>query len=231
MPRLFNKLDESIFFIDGDETTLGRDVGNHICLADAGASRKHCQIQRRGVAFYLIDLGSRNGTMCNGMRIGAEHKLRYGDVIAIGETEFVFQEDPDELMDETARKMERGKGYATMMSEIVGDARRKDVKRARKLHDAGAKTNKIQAFLKKRGWKTGEVELITDEAKGKADAQIADGDVIEKTTPKANERRVRVSTDLGLKLSHIVQMEDRAWLVVGLDEAEAGTVWARLKAC
>ena len=231
MPRLFNKLDESIFFIDGDITTIGRDVGNHICVADAGSSRKHCQIERRGVSFYLVDLGSSNGTMCNGMRTGAEHKLRYGDVIAIGATEFVFQEDPDELMDETARKMERGKGYATVMSEIVGEARLKDERRAKKLRAAGAKTSKIKSFLRKKGWDDKDAAVISGESQATADVTIRDEDIIEIATPKPNERRARVSTDLGLKVSHIVRMEERMWLVVGVEGADADTVWARLKPC
>jgi len=81
-------------------TTLGRpdsDTGNYPDVEidlDEGVSRKHAEIRLRGSRYYLIDLGSTNGTLLNGQAVIAltENVLTHGDRIRIGEmTEIVFE--------------------------------------------------------------------------------------------------------------------------------------------
>lgn len=57
------------------------------------ASRNHAQIQRDGDSYILIDLGSTNGTLVNGVRIDAHvpQRLRQGDRIKVGEVELEFR--------------------------------------------------------------------------------------------------------------------------------------------
>ena len=43
-----------------------------------------------GGDFYLIDLGSRNGTFVNGRRVSIPVTLTHGDRLTLGQTEFDF---------------------------------------------------------------------------------------------------------------------------------------------
>jgi pSer/pThr/pTyr-binding forkhead associated (FHA) protein len=77
-------------------TTIGRDPTNDVILhEDKMVSRSHAEIVLRNEQWYLVDLGSRNGTLVNG-RAAQQHPLRDGDVIGIGSSrfEFVLESDP-----------------------------------------------------------------------------------------------------------------------------------------
>jgi pSer/pThr/pTyr-binding forkhead associated (FHA) protein len=41
---------------------------------------------------YLEDMGSTNGTVLNGRRVRTAERLRVGDVIRIGDSEYRYQE-------------------------------------------------------------------------------------------------------------------------------------------
>lgn len=51
---------------------------------DLDVSSRHAAIVRKGDAFVIQDLGSRNGTFVNGQRINADTPLNHGDVIGFG---------------------------------------------------------------------------------------------------------------------------------------------------
>lgn len=73
--------------------TIGRDKNNNIVLSDLLVSRNHAMVRRLGGGdYYIIDSGSSNGTSLNGARITAPTRLRNGDRIAIGITDFVFEQ-------------------------------------------------------------------------------------------------------------------------------------------
>jgi len=61
-------------------------------LVDGLASRRHFRIESRDGEFYLVDLGSRNGTFVNGKKV-TEQRLRIGDRIQVGETLISVLED------------------------------------------------------------------------------------------------------------------------------------------
>ena len=74
--------------------TLGRDKNNDVILADMLVSRNHAMVRRLGEGdYYLIDSGSSNGTLVNGLRVSGPTQLRNADHITIGRTEFVFEQD------------------------------------------------------------------------------------------------------------------------------------------
>jgi pSer/pThr/pTyr-binding forkhead associated (FHA) protein len=80
---------------DDRMTVIGRDAECQIRLKDPDASRKHAAVQPFGREFYIMDMGSTNGTLINGQQ---EEKriLRHGDKITIGLQEFQFLlTDPD----------------------------------------------------------------------------------------------------------------------------------------
>lgn len=79
------------------EITIGRGVSNQVCISDPILSRQHCTIRRDKQQQYMIrDLGSRHGTLVNGVPIQAQ-LLEHGDQISLGGSVFVFQLREDEV--------------------------------------------------------------------------------------------------------------------------------------
>jgi hypothetical protein len=67
-----------------DTVTLGRDLGNHVVLADPNVSGHHAVLQRGPDGVVLRDLGSTNGTTVNGAVVAGAHRLSHGDEIGLG---------------------------------------------------------------------------------------------------------------------------------------------------
>ena len=63
---------------------LGRDATADIHLDNKALSRRHAQIEKRGAAIWIRDLGSQNGTFVNGERINAPQPLNTDDVVEVG---------------------------------------------------------------------------------------------------------------------------------------------------
>jgi pSer/pThr/pTyr-binding forkhead associated (FHA) protein len=74
---------------DDRMTVIGRDAQCQIRLQDPDASRRHAAIQPFGREFYIMDMGSTNGTLING-RQEEKRILRHADRITIGQQEFQF---------------------------------------------------------------------------------------------------------------------------------------------
>ncbi len=72
--------------------TIGRTKSNVVRLGTAGVSRNHAQILLEGENFFLVDVGSGNGTFLNGVALRPNQKsiLQKGDVINIDEYELRF---------------------------------------------------------------------------------------------------------------------------------------------
>jgi adenylate cyclase len=73
--------------------SLGRTPANQVVLADERVSRRHATIHAQGEGeFWLVDLGSSNGTYVNGRRVSQPSRLSHGDTIQIGAFQLVFRE-------------------------------------------------------------------------------------------------------------------------------------------
>ncbi len=73
--------------------SIGRDSENFIMLGDQWMSRNHALLQRmENGEFYIIDLGSRNGTFVNHRRVNVPTAMRHGDWITFGQTNLQFHE-------------------------------------------------------------------------------------------------------------------------------------------
>lgn len=83
------------FFLSGDEVSIGREPTNQLWIPDPVLSRRHCLIAAERGQFFIRDLGSRNGTLVNGVPV-EQQQLRSGDQISIGNSVLVFQVDEDE---------------------------------------------------------------------------------------------------------------------------------------
>jgi pSer/pThr/pTyr-binding forkhead associated (FHA) protein len=74
-----------------DVTTFGRSSNNIIQIKDEESSRQHFRVERAGDGFRLVDLGSRNGTKVNGVRVSGQ-ALRAGDTITVGNYRITFDQ-------------------------------------------------------------------------------------------------------------------------------------------
>lgn len=78
--------------LDRDKLSLGRASTNDLCFPeDSGLSRQHLVFERDGVEWVVKDLGSKNGTVVNGVRIPGFHRLRPGDRISAGHIVIEYQ--------------------------------------------------------------------------------------------------------------------------------------------
>lgn len=69
---------------DQEEVVIGRSPRAHLLLPDPALSREHARLARREGAWFVEDLGSRNGTTHNGQRIDRPHRLHAGDHLGLG---------------------------------------------------------------------------------------------------------------------------------------------------
>jgi adenylate cyclase len=89
--------------------SFGRAATNHVVLADERVSRRHAVIHTQlGGEFWLLDLGSSNGTYINGRRLTKPNRLRNGDTIQIGAFEAVFRVAGGPDPDATASRLSAG---------------------------------------------------------------------------------------------------------------------------
>ena len=70
--------------LKGPSCVIGRDKNADIHLDNRALSRRHAQVEKRGAAIWIRDLGSQNGVFVNGERITAPRPLNGGDVIELG---------------------------------------------------------------------------------------------------------------------------------------------------
>lgn len=71
--------------------TIGRSEDNNFVLPDRWISRNHAMLQfMENGEFYMIDLGSRNGSFVNGRRVSIPVILNNGDRLTFGQTELEF---------------------------------------------------------------------------------------------------------------------------------------------
>lgn len=82
----------TIYKLDKESTTLGRNPQCSIFLNDMTVSRMHAQIDRIEGGFILKDVESFNGVWVNNQNIDSK-TLKSGDFIQIGKFAFIFDEE------------------------------------------------------------------------------------------------------------------------------------------
>ena len=88
-----------MYKVDGDKTIIGRGQKAQVRLLDDGISREHAQLVTEGSKIFLEDLGSTNGTFCNGLKVD-RRELSDGDKILVGSTtilKFTYHDNLDEI--------------------------------------------------------------------------------------------------------------------------------------
>jgi diguanylate cyclase (GGDEF)-like protein/PAS domain S-box-containing protein len=106
---------------NGRSWSLGRSVESTVVLSDRWVSRDHAEIQLMDNSeYYLVDLGSGNGSFVNGQRVTMPVHLNDGDLLTIGRTEIEFQSQntdlPTQLQDTSLKTV-----LITQASQYQGD--------------------------------------------------------------------------------------------------------------
>ena len=94
----------SVFELEADVTTVGREPDNDIVLEAQYVSRHHCQFEKIDDGFRVVDKGSHNGTAVNDVPV-TERTLSAGDRISLGGASFLFT-DPSAEPAEPALELE-----------------------------------------------------------------------------------------------------------------------------
>jgi len=111
--------------------TIGRSPDADIITLDERASRMHCGIRIWDGEYYIKDLKSKNGTFLNNQRVEMA-KIKPGDKIRLGNT--ILHVDDKKApgtatsMDSVQNEMNEGKGYKTILREIVENTEKGPVK-------------------------------------------------------------------------------------------------------
>ena len=82
--------------LSGEMTSIGRASNNDIVVEESGVSRRHAAIRNDPSGFWIMDLGSRNGTFVNGEQIEGEgvrlHDMDRIELGGIASVYWVFRE-------------------------------------------------------------------------------------------------------------------------------------------
>ncbi len=73
---------------------IGRLSGSDVVLSDPNVSRRHAELRRDGDRWWLVDLGSTNGSTVN-EKLVKEHELHDGDELGFGTTKLIFKVRPE----------------------------------------------------------------------------------------------------------------------------------------
>lgn len=76
---------------------IGRAEYNDIVLPEESVSTQHAKLQRRDGVWFLVDLGSTNGTFVDGEKLSGETPIAPGSTIRFGDASVVFEPDDDAL--------------------------------------------------------------------------------------------------------------------------------------
>ena len=82
--------DEKIFAISDAAVTIGRAADQAICIPHKSLSRSHARIEPSEGRFVVVDLGSKNGTLVNGVR-AERREVGHGDTITLGDLDLLFR--------------------------------------------------------------------------------------------------------------------------------------------
>jgi transcriptional regulator with GAF, ATPase, and Fis domain len=91
-PRLVGiggPLKGTAFALPAGEVSIGRDSSNQLWAPDPALSRRHCLVVASGEQVSIRDLGSRNGTLVNGVPV-EQQQMRHGDQIYVGDSVLLF---------------------------------------------------------------------------------------------------------------------------------------------
>ncbi len=106
---------------------FGRGDESDIVVQDTLTSRHHCDLRWDDNTFWsLVDLGSRNGTYCNGQRLSDPYVLGDRDTLQVGGQQFTYRllppgSDPTSLLKEASSAIGSLETFEVSAQELMGD--------------------------------------------------------------------------------------------------------------
>ncbi|HUO52779.1 MAG TPA: FHA domain-containing protein [Gemmatimonadaceae bacterium] len=79
------------FEIRSPLTHVGRGAHNDIVISDESVSDSHAKVQKRETGWFVVDMGSTNGTYVGGKRIAGEQELVGAPDLRLGGVKFIFR--------------------------------------------------------------------------------------------------------------------------------------------
>jgi sigma-B regulation protein RsbU (phosphoserine phosphatase) len=111
------------FPLDGETIMLGRASATELSFPeDAGLSRQHLIFEREGGEWNIRDLGSKNGTLLNSVKLTGKSRLRQGDRISAGHLLMVYDEPSATATDPEVRFIpeEENPTSSTVVTDLAG---------------------------------------------------------------------------------------------------------------
>jgi FHA domain len=81
----------SLLPLKGGRCTVGSSAESDLVVDDSSVSRTHALFELLGGAWFVEDLGSRNGTFLNGQRLTGRRVVRTGDEVRLGVVRLVLR--------------------------------------------------------------------------------------------------------------------------------------------
>jgi pSer/pThr/pTyr-binding forkhead associated (FHA) protein len=111
------------------ETDIGKAQHNTFVISDPTVSNTHAVIIARDGCYSIVDLGSSNGTIVDGKRLGNEaYTLKHGDKIPLGQVVLTFRNPAETTENKTARISSESledvrKRIAALNPPVMGDSK------------------------------------------------------------------------------------------------------------
>jgi diguanylate cyclase (GGDEF)-like protein len=86
-----------VHVVTTDTIVVGRGTGVDLRIDDTSLSRQHCRIRLTNGSYFVEDLGSRNGTMVNGLRIQAPQLLEDGALVQLAASTIIMFSQQEDL--------------------------------------------------------------------------------------------------------------------------------------
>jgi adenylate cyclase len=110
----------------GANSSIGRSLNNQVVLPESKVSRRHAIIHSQGQhEYWLVDLGSSNGTYLNGRRVSQPTRLQDRDQVTIGDSRLTFRQKHtptaslSAVNDATITEIRHGRCWL-LLADIVG---------------------------------------------------------------------------------------------------------------
>ena len=92
------------------ENSIGRNRDSDIRITDESVSKDHAVLLRRKEGWFISDVGSKNGTFVNDVRITERTAIRIDDVIRMGNTAYTVKRTDDVITTRTSWFFNRPSG-------------------------------------------------------------------------------------------------------------------------
>lgn len=78
-----------LYRLERGDTIVGRSEDAGIRLTEGSVSRRHARLSVSDEGLFIEDLGSANGTFCNGQRVTSAHVVEDGEIVTFGSVTMV----------------------------------------------------------------------------------------------------------------------------------------------